>query len=330
MIEIRQPLYFSEIGKKDNQEDYLYPIDADANTRTFNLCDGMGGHDNGEVASKTAATTLGEFLSRFQEIDSPTFEEGLSKAYDALDGIDTNSTRKPGTTMTCLCLNANNYLVAHIGDSRIYHIRPSLFNPETGRGGILYQSSDHSLVNDLLKAGEITEEEARNFPQRNIITKAMQPHLETRFKADIYEFNDIATGDYFFLCSDGVLEKLSNNRLCQILSDSSLKDEEKLAEIKQICDDETKDNYSCWLIPVDKVRIEATSDSPNLIKAEACGEEKVSSSSKPSACTPSSPSIEQRNSEVENIPVYLLYFVLGLTLIAIIVWIILKLTHVLK
>lgn len=268
MIKIRKPQCFTEIGKKDNQEDYLYPASADTNTRVFILCDGMGGHDNGEVASMTAGSTLGDYLTSCSEIDISTFETGLAKAYDALDGIDTNSSKKPGTTMTCLCLNEDNYLVAHIGDSRIYHIRPSLFNAETKRGGILYQSSDHSLVNDLLKAGELTEEEARDFPQKNIITRAMQPHLPKRYKADIYTFDDILGGDYFFLCCDGILEQLSNEMLCEVLADYSLNDEEKLAKIKSVCNGKTKDNYTCWLVPVDKANVKKdSSDNTQIIQA---------------------------------------------------------------
>lgn len=271
MIKLRTPLSFSEIGRKDNQEDFLYPSDVSETSKVFILCDGMGGHENGEVASMTAATALGNYLDSCSEVNIPVFETALSKAYDALDGIDTNpgnSAKRPGTTLTCLCFNENSYLAAHIGDSRIYHIRPSLYNSELKRGGILYQSSDHSLVNDLLKAGELTEEEARNFPQKNIITRAMQPHLENRYKADVYLFNDIATGDYFFMCCDGVLEQLSNQMLCETLADNALSDEQKLAKIKSICDGRTRDNYSCWLIPVDNVEIDKKdSDNPQVIQA---------------------------------------------------------------
>lgn len=278
MISIRKPLYFSEIGRKDNQEDYLFPSSASVNDRVFILCDGMGGHENGEVASRVAATALGEFLTSHSEIndnlevgrsvDIPTFEEALTFSYDSLDKIDTGSPKKPGTTMACLCLNEENYLVAHIGDSRIYHIRPSLFNPNSGRGGIIYQSEDHSLVNDLLKAGELTEEEARNFPHKNVITRAMQPHLAKRYKADIAIFNDIQAGDYFFLCCDGILEQLSNERLCSILADTSHTDEEKIAEIKSVCDGKTRDNYSCWLIPIESVSISASDDNSDIILAD--------------------------------------------------------------
>ncbi|MDE6408842.1 MAG: protein phosphatase 2C domain-containing protein [Muribaculaceae bacterium] len=281
MIKIRQPYCFSEIGKKDNQEDYLFPQDANTGTRTFILCDGMGGHDNGEVASMTVAKALGECLSSCSNIDIPTFEMALSKTYDKLDEMVSDSNKKPGTTMACLCLNDNNYLVAHIGDSRIYHIRPSLYNKETKRGSILYQSSDHSLVNDLLKAGEIDEEEARNFPQKNVITRAMQPQLEKRYKADIFMFDDIKEGDYFFLCCDGILEQLSNETLCEVLADNKLNDSQKISKIKSICDVNTQDNYSCWLIPIDKVIIKENKPISSVILANSENENPNKNSNSP-------------------------------------------------
>ena len=157
--------------------------------------------------------------------------------------------------------------------SRIYHIRPSLYNFNTKRGGILYQSSDHSLVNDLLKAGELTEDEAKDFPQKNIITRAMQPHLAKRYKADVYTFDDIQGGDYFFMCSDGILERLSNEALCEILAQDNLSDELKLAKIKSICENKTKDNYTCWLIPIDKTNVKETnSKNTQIIQAIEEGE----------------------------------------------------------
>ena len=183
-----------------------------------------------------------------------------------MDKVDTGAVKKMGTTMTCLVLHKGGALVAHIGDSRIYHIRPSLASKE-GRTGIIYQSADHSLVNDLLRAGEITEEEAVNFPQKNVITRAMQPHLERRYKADVYEISDVESGDYFFLCCDGVLEQLTNDRLGEILADETLDDEGKIAAIKAVCDGNTRDNYTCWLVPIDEVEREEeenTSEEENI------------------------------------------------------------------
>lgn len=258
-ITIRQPLTFSEIGRKDNQEDNVYPSGKDLtkDNRFFVLCDGMGGHDNGELASDTVCHALGNYFETNVPNDGiitvDYFKDALAYAYDELDKQDNGAVKKMGTTMTCLYLHKKGYLVAHIGDSRIYHLRPANTDLANGRLGIIYQSSDHSLVNDLLKAGELTEEEAISFPQKNIITRAMQPNLERRYKADVFSFSDIQSGDYFFLCSDGVLEQLTNERLCEILSDDSTTDEEKLEAIRQVCYDKTKDNYTCYLIPIDKV-----------------------------------------------------------------------------
>lgn len=261
-IIIRKPLAFSGIGEKVNQEDCIYPSvkKVTAKDRFFILCDGMGGHEYGEVASQTVCWALGNFLKCHppkRGIMTPElFYTALDFAYDVLDKKDAGGVLKMGTTMTCLYLHRKGYLVAHIGDSRIYHIRPSLTNLQEGHLGILYQSSDHSLVNELLRAGELTEEEARHFPRKNVITRAMQPHMERRCKADVYSFSDIQQGDYFFLCCDGVLEQLTNERLCEILADNRLDDKGKLHAIKQVCDGKTKDNYTCYLVPIEAVRLE--------------------------------------------------------------------------
>ena len=259
-ISIRQPLWFTEIGAKDNQEDYLWPNPQKINERQriFILCDGMGGQDSGEIASETAATSIGVYLTSHRPKDGYVSEgllnEALSYAYDELDKKDNPlSQRKMGTTMACVVFHRGGVLAAHIGDSRIYHIRPSLANVENGLSGIVYQSADHSLVNDLIRAGELTEEEARNFTQKNVITRAMQPNLERRYKAEIYNIDDIQDGDFFFICCDGVLEQLSNEKLGSIMAEESLSDADKIAAIKSICDGKTKDNYSCWLIPVNEV-----------------------------------------------------------------------------
>ena len=254
-------------GEKDQQEDFLwpYPETVAQGQHVFIMCDGVGGQDCGEVASQTAATALGNYLAQNTSPDDfvtkDMFEEALAYAYDELDKADTGSAKKMGTTMTCLVLHRGGALVAHIGDSRIYQLRPSQScyqNAAPWAGsGIIYQSADHSLVNELLRLGEITEEEAEHFPQKNVITRAMQPNLERRHKADIYNLTDIQPGDYFFLCCDGVLERLTNDKLGAILADTSLDDLDKLNAILDVCKGRTHDNYTCWLIPIRDVVREA-------------------------------------------------------------------------
>lgn len=258
---LRQPKAFSEIGKKPNQEDFLWPLETEASAlhRVFIVCDGVGGRAKGEVASQTVAITLGEYLTQHWPADGVVtkeiFNKALAQAYKALDIADPtgDENNTMATTMTCVVLHTNGVLLAHIGDSRIYHIRPSLANPEEERSGIIYQTEDHSLVNDLLRIGEITEEEAENFPHKNVITRAMQPHLERPYRADIINLTDVKGGDYLFLCSDGVLERLSNEQLASILSTEDIDDTDKLSAIKDICDHHTRDNYTCFLVGIDEV-----------------------------------------------------------------------------
>lgn len=277
-IKIRQPQCFTEIGRKDNQEDFLWPSpqEVTANCRVFLMCDGVGGQDHGEVASRTAATALGTYLTEhFPEdglVTKALFGEALDYAYDQLDQVDADATSQMGTTMTCLVLHDGGVLIAHIGDSRVYQVRPSLAD-KSGRTGIIYQSTDHSLVNDLLRAGEISEEEAAHFPHKNVITRAMQPHQERRSKADVFCTDDVQGGDYFFLCCDGVLEQLTNDLLGSILADDTLDDEGKIKAIKAVCDGKTRDNYTCWLIPVDAVEGESLAGSDDEMVATVVEQE---------------------------------------------------------
>ena len=251
IISIKQPLSYSHIGRKENQEDAIYPPEGEATylNRFFVLCDGMGGHNNGEVASSLVCETLGKFFSTHPLkggfLSEELFKQGLSAAYRALDKHDDGSYKKMGTTLTFIYLHRGGCLAAHIGDSRIYHIRPEK--------GLMYQSSDHSLVNELLRIGEITPEEALHHPQRNVITRAMQPHLDQRYKAEIHQLTDIQQGDYLFLCSDGVLEQLTNEKLVAILSNASLSDEQKKEALEQISLDKTRDNFTAYLVPINQV-----------------------------------------------------------------------------
>lgn len=246
---ISTPQCYTAKGKKPNQEDSLFPLDGKATqeSRVFLVCDGMGGHEHGEVASACVADTIGRLTSRHHVCSTEkmrdVFEKALEQSYRNLDALDTSdSERKMGTTLTFLAFCTDGVLVAHIGDSRVYQIRP-------GRG-IVFQTRDHSLVNDLIASGELTEEEARTFPQRNVITRAIQPHQEYPAKATYSVLTDICQGDLFFMCCDGVVEQLDNNDLCTyLLDDKPLK--QRLASIRKECEVRgTRDNNTAYLIEI--------------------------------------------------------------------------------
>lgn len=256
---IAQPQYIYELGQRQNQEDYLLPQGnkLTTGTRIFILCDGMGGHDKGEVASETVCSRMLEWFNNNYSTDEPLtatqFNQALDYAYDGLDERDDiNVTKKMGTTMTFVALHAGGVTIAHIGDSRIYQIRPATRE-------VLYKSRDHSLVNDLIRLGEMTEEEARTSKQRNIITRAMQPHQERRSRADIDLVTDVKPGDYFYLCSDGMLEIMEDDELVSILASAAMSDEVKRNYLieKTI---NNRDNHTAFLIRVLEVEGDAANN----------------------------------------------------------------------
>ena len=238
-IDIFTPLIIYELGHRNNQEDAI----AQWDNRLFVLCDGMGGHEKGEVASQTVCQSLVKWFRENIKDDSFTDEqlrESLEYTYTELDKYDDGSPRKMGSTLTLLYIHNKGVTAAHIGDSRIYHVRPNF--------GMLYQSRDHSLVFDLLLAGEISYDEMATFPQKNVITRAMQPGEENRMRPDIVHITDVLPGDYFYMCSDGMLEQMTNEELAALLS-SDISDEEKRNQLIKATAN-NKDNHSAWLIHV--------------------------------------------------------------------------------
>ena len=236
-----------ELGKRDNQEDSLYPpfTGEPSEGCLFILCDGMGGHAAGEVASQTVCDTMSQYIAAHPRkdgfFDESDFYAALNAAYDALDAKDTEEVKKMGTTLTFVLFHAGGCFTAHIGDSRIYQIRPS-------EGRILHVTRDHSLVNDLIRLGELTPEEAKTSRQKNVITRAVQPHQDQRTKADCLDITDLEIGDYFYMCSDGMLEQAEDEEIVNILS-LPRPDEEKIGILRGATKN-NKDNHSAHLIRI--------------------------------------------------------------------------------
>ena len=247
-ITLYPPLSIHEIGHRNNQEDAIWPLQPTSDDKLFVLCDGMGGHEHGEVASQTVSQAIGEWYrtNAVHPINKTQIEDALAYAYTKLDEKDGGEFRKMGTTLTLLYIGNAGVFAAHMGDSRIYHIRPGL--------GVLYQSRDHSLVFDLFQSGEITYEEMSNFAQKNIVTRAMTPGEDNRMRSDIIHITDIQSGDYFYMCSDGILEQISNSELVAFLS-SDISDEEKRQQLITVTSN-NQDNHTAWIIHVKKVVME--------------------------------------------------------------------------
>lgn len=266
--EIRPPLCIYEMGKRKNQEDSIYPIQgqATADDRLFILCDGMGGHLSGEVASLTACEELSSFIKARHQEGVPFTDEDLRAAmnhmYDALDAKDVGtSEKKMGTTLVLLYFHAGGLLAAHLGDSRYYHIRPQT-------NEIIYRSRDHSVANIRFEAGEITFEELQSARNKNVILRAVLPHQDEREMPEVVHIRDIKPGDYFYMCSDGMLEQMTDEELLNVLCSKDLSDEQKQDWLLSSTDD-NNDNHSAYLIHIAQVMLEAGDDSQPDDEAQA-------------------------------------------------------------
>ncbi|MCI7256878.1 MAG: protein phosphatase 2C domain-containing protein [Prevotella sp.] len=250
------PYSLWEKGKyKKRQEDSIFPElgMAKADDRLFLLCDGIGGHLDGNIASSTVCKVMSQYIHDNSEREGSFTDnlvtEAIDKALDALDNCDpehADDDRRMGTTMTMLKFHSQGCTLAHIGDSRIYHIRQGKDRNDTK---ILFMTTDHSWINDMVKLGNMTEDEAKNCKQKNIITRAMQANMEHRPKADICHIEDVRPDDYFFMCSDGMLNELEDNNLRYIFSKAVATDEERMEMLKQVSED-SHDNHSAYVIHV--------------------------------------------------------------------------------
>ncbi len=250
-IKIYHPLAIHELGQRANQEDCIYPADGEAmeQDRLFILCDGMGGHEHGEVASQSVCQSLSAYLLQHtfegEGVSDETLSDALKYANGELDKLAiAGDTRQMGTTLTLLWFHAKGCTAAHIGDSRIYHLRPAAHS-------LLYKSRDHSLAYDLYQAGELSYEEMKTFPQKNVITRAMIAGDRNHPKPDVVHITDIQPGDYFYICSDGMLEQMEDEELLDIFS-ADIPDEEK-RNLLVSATAGNKDNHSAYMVHIKEV-----------------------------------------------------------------------------
>jgi len=180
--------------RKGNEDSII----VDPSLQLFGVADGMGGHEAGEVASSLAAETIQGHLARQRSwvlVDPAAairsaFKEANRQVY--LKAHSQDNLRGMGTTLTAGIIAGDRLILGHVGDSRAYLIR----------GNELKQlSQDHSLVNELLKGGGITEEEAFNHPQRNVLTRALGTAQE--IQVDVVE-EKLYQGDRLLFCTDGL------------------------------------------------------------------------------------------------------------------------------
>lgn len=191
--------------REQNQDAFAHQVLSDGRVLAL-VCDGMGGARAGNVASTMAVDIImDEFLAE---------EEG-ARTLDRLKAAAASANRQifqraaveescagMGTTLVAALADGEEALILNEGDSRAYHL--------SEEGGIVRVTRDHSLVEDLVQRGELTREQARTHPHKNLITRALGAEPELR--VDVFR-QPMAAGDYLLLCSDGLSNVVSEQEL---------------------------------------------------------------------------------------------------------------------
>ena len=192
----------TDVGRvRTNNEDSLY-----TSPRLLAVADGMGGHSGGEVASEMALRTLD---TQFVEASPAGLLEAAYTANEAVLAAagDDPGLRGMGTTLVAIAPVEDGDALAwiNVGDSRLYLLRD---------GELTQVSEDHNLVEEAVRSGELSPEEARNHPQRNIVTRALGIGANVTIDGDRV---DLVEGDRYLLCSDGLSDLVEDDKIASIL-----------------------------------------------------------------------------------------------------------------
>ncbi len=234
--------------RRDNEDS------AFARAPVFVVADGMGGAQAGEVASRIAIETFEPGLpdegspeerlaQRVREANRQIYER--SRAEHDRAGM--------GTTLTAAYLDHGSVAIAHVGDSRAYMFRD---------GALRRLTQDHSLVDELVRRGKLTEAQAAEHPQRSIITRALGP--EPDVEVDTWTYPARA-GDILLLCSDGLTSMISEDRVADVLNSADTLDQAADALIGEANEAGGRDNITVVLFRVEDVGEEGEPEQATMV-----------------------------------------------------------------
>ncbi len=269
MLRVAEMIQRTDTGRqRRGNEDSSY-----ARAPMFVVADGMGGAQAGEVASRIAVQTFEEGLP-----DSGSGEERLAtRVKEANTRIHERSRTVPeldgmGTTVTAALLEDEHVAIAHVGDSRAY-----LF-----RGGELTRlTQDHSLVDELVRQGKLTEAQAAEHPQRSIITRALGP--EETVEVDTWSY-PARPGDVVLLCSDGLTSMITERQIVEILSRGGRLDQAADQLIHAANEAGGRDNITVILF-----RVEDVGGGPDDVEQPTTVAPRAADASAPPAAGPPAP-----------------------------------------
>ena len=228
----------SVTGKRQANEDSIFiPFDKNQ-VQTAIVADGMGGHKAGSLASSMAVEAIVNYLNNGESCDEQALKTAVCKAgFAVYDHAKRNvECRGMGTTAVAVLLTSGDYVAANIGDSRLYHLAD---------GQIKQITRDHSYVEELVRMGHITREQAAVHPNRNIITKALGTTPDE--VPDMFR-HKWKRGDMLLLCSDGFHGSVSPEETTRILKEETNLNEACEALVKNALYGGSTDNISVVLV----------------------------------------------------------------------------------
>lgn len=220
--------YITDPGKvRDHNEDSVIILKNSCDEYLLAVADGMGGHKNGEVASSIAISNIGK---RFLNISSVgNKEDAINWIKDVVSEVNVEiykyTSKNPesigmGTTLVLAIVTKDFLLFGNIGDSSGYVLK---------NGKIHKITTDHTLVNLLVKSGELTEDEAKDHPKKNVLMRALG--AQTTVEMDIFDVETDVDG--VFLCSDGLTNMLDDEQIAKVLTgDGSVEEKVRKLVIK--------------------------------------------------------------------------------------------------
>lgn len=204
--------YRTAIGKqRADNEDYVDVFTNQAGQHLALIADGIGGHQGGDVASAMAVSHLGHDFEATEWSSTQAAEDWLSNQITAENRSIIEKSAQfadlsgMGTTLVAAVYFPTAVVVASIGDSRAYLLRESHLRQLT---------EDHSLVNELVKRGEISRQTARHHPQKNIIVRSLGISTDANFDLNVYP---LVTDDQLLLCTDGLTNMVSDDQIKTVL-----------------------------------------------------------------------------------------------------------------
>ncbi len=232
----------TDIGRKrKTNQDYVYTSEQPVGSlpNLFLVADGMGGHNAGDYASRVAVESILEKIADSPETDPlRNFDDAIQFANSRIRKLASESAELEGmgTTVVAAACEGNRLYVANVGDSRLYVIN---------RFGIRQITRDHSWVEEMVRLGEIEKEEARNHPDKNIITRAVG--ADDMVKTDFFAVQ-LEEDDEVLMCTDGLTNMLEDEEIRMILDGARDIVEKAQQLVRAANDNGGRDNISVILI----------------------------------------------------------------------------------